>query len=146
MSIRPFVDVFASVVDDDALGVLGHPLSVRIVENVVLGILEELDRRDLVSRAIGVVKDEGEVGVALGIRTAFDGIRHILGKLEIQLVVSQPTIFVVDLEPVVVQSIVDNIIVIVIFDLHADIELIVGVACHEVAFKDIVRVSHGIIE
>ena len=78
-----FVDLLFAVADDNTLGVGIDTLSTGIVEDVRLAVALELNGGYLVSGSVSVVENKGEVGIAVNIEVTLDGIRHVLGQLEV---------------------------------------------------------------
>ena len=78
-----FVNLLFAIVDDNTLGVGIDPQSIGIVEDVRLTVALELNTGYLVSGSVCVVEHEGEIGIAFNIDVTLDGIRHVLGQLEV---------------------------------------------------------------
>ena len=78
-----FVDLLFAIVDDNTLGVGIDTKSIGIVENVRLSVALKFNGGYLVSGSVSIVEHEGEVGIAVNIDVTLNGIRHVLGQLEV---------------------------------------------------------------
>ena len=78
-----FVDFLFAVIDDNTLGVGIDPQSIGIVEDVRLAVTLELNGGYLVCGSVSIVEHEGKVGITVNIDVTLDGIRHVLGQLEV---------------------------------------------------------------